>query len=185
MLRYFVTHALVCAGAINSTLVTLFSSLPHRFAVVAAFLFQTDPSTIPVPGDLDVQGLVTGFFEAVQAGKVMDWIAGAGVVAGVVAIRKWGGKIPKVGPYLESHPLVGFCLPFVLASVWGVGQALATGSPVKTALAAGATVAAKAITLYVGYRKVTEARTASRELAVATVTTKAEALAVHERGPQP
>lgn len=143
--------------------------------VAAMFLLQAADALDPVQ-------LITGFFEAVQAGKVADWVAGAGVVAAVVGIRKYGGKIPKIGPYLETHPLVGLALPFLGACAWGFVQALVTHHPVGEALAAGATVAAKAITLYIGYKKVTETRELAKAKA-AEIDTEEEALDALDKGP--
>lgn len=156
------------------------------FAAVLFLLWQATPP------DVDPTVVAQDVWQGVTQGH-WGWVAAGAVVLIVYGIRKYGAYIPKVGPYLATHPVIGLCLPFVVASLFAMLNAMMAGQPMSAALLAGGDVALKAIVGYVGLKKVGEARTFSVAAAADAIPDKEAALkALDEasdeaqgKGPQP
>lgn len=116
-------------------------------------------------------------------------VASAAVLLLTWALRSFGSKIsPKISAFL-MNPIVSWALPSVLALLGGVTVTLVSHKPLVAATLIGEVlkVSFGAIAMYVGAKKIAEARSAGATAAGA-VTTKADAIKVivnETKGPNP
>lgn len=140
------------------------------------------PAAAVTPVADDPTHLAVVLLGAIQAGH-WGLVVSAALVLVVALLRRFGRGLPKVGPLLD-HPVVAWALPTVASVGGALVTALVAGSPVSVGLVLSAVVTGLgANALYVGGKKVAEAREAGAT-AAAGVETKADAVTVL-KGPPP
>jgi hypothetical protein len=125
------------------------------------------------------------------AGKQWWVVASAGVLLITWAVRNFGVKLfPKLAAFLHE-PVVSWALPSVLSLIAGVTLALTSGKPIVIVDLIGEVlkVAFGAIAMYVGAKKIAEARAEGKAAAAQAVTDKQSAISViisdSRKGPNP
>lgn len=157
------------------------------FAQEPVPVFMADPSTLPVQ---DNPAALAQFILDAIASKQWWVVASAGVLLITWGVRNFGVKLfPKLQGFLE-HPVVSWAMPSVLALIGGIVVTLTSGKPVVALDLVGEVlkVAFGAIAMFVGAKKIAEARADGKAAAAAAVTDKASAISViinEKKGPNP
>ena len=153
--------------AVLAVLVTIAAFLTARLA------FAQD---VAVPPGEDLGHLASTLIGAIQSG---NWgiVVAAALVLLVSLVRRFGSKVPFLQKPL-SHPVVLWALPTVGSVAGAILTALASGTPLTVGLVLTAIMQGlAAVGLYVGAKKVGEARDAGNAAAGADAD-KAAALEV-------
>ncbi len=141
----------------------------------------------PAPLEIDPASTALLMLDGIKNGQW--WI----VAGGVVSLLTWGvrsgilKRLPGVvGVWFNTHPLVGYAIPFVLSAIGGVtttfasGMAFTWGSLVGEILKVGVA----SVAIFIGKKKIEESLEAGKK-AAEPIATKADAVVFFGKGPQP
>lgn len=137
----------------------------------AAFAQNTEVLT-PAPLEIDPHNTALQILDAIKNGQW--WL----VASLVVSLLTWGvragliGKLlgrfaPAAATWLNTHPAVGYAIPFVLSAIGGVVTTFASGMPFTWGSLIGEIlkVGLGAVGLFIGKKTIEESRDAGKAAA--------------------